>query len=65
MENLRGMKRNSGPFAFRVLIDDVAAALARDGKAKFFQDRADLAGSEAWKLGHQTETSTVERLTET
>jgi hypothetical protein len=45
MENLRGMKRHRSAFAFRVLMDYVAAALARDGKAKFFQDGTDFAGA--------------------
>jgi hypothetical protein len=43
----------------------MAATLARDGKAKLFQDGTYLAGAQARELGHQTAISTVERLTET
>ena len=30
VENFRGVKWNGGPFAFGILVDHVAAALARD-----------------------------------
>jgi hypothetical protein len=65
MKNLRSVKRHSGALPFRVLIDNIAATLARDGKAKLFQDGTYLAGAQARELGRQTAISTVERLTET
>lgn len=43
MQNFRSMKRHRSTFAFRVLVDDVAPALARNGKAQFFQHGTNLA----------------------
>src|SRR5260370_19384424 len=52
MENFRGVKWNRSTLAFGVLVDHVAAALARYRKTQFFQYGTDFARSQAWKLGH-------------
>ena len=52
MENSRGMKWNGGSFAFGILVDHVAAALARHRKTQLFQYGTDFARSQAWELGY-------------
>lgn len=59
------MKRHRHALTGRVLIYPVASALPCEGKTGLLLRSNDLPSSEARELGHQTGTSTVERLTET
>lgn len=65
MKSLGGVKRNGDALAGGVFVNHVAAALPGQRKSRLLQYGDDLAGREARKFGHQTATSTVERLTET
>src|SRR2546428_722176 len=65
MEGFRGVEWHSGALAGRILEDHVAAALSGERKTHLLQHGDDLSGGQARKPGHQTATSTVERLTET
>jgi hypothetical protein len=42
MENLRTVKWHGDSFAFGILVDHVAAALANNGKFELFEHRADF-----------------------
>jgi len=50
MENFRGVKWHYSPLAFGILVDHVAATLARYRKTQFFQYGSDFAGSQPWEL---------------
>jgi superfamily I DNA and RNA helicase len=52
MEDFRGVKGNGSPLAFGILVDHVAAALARHRKTQLFQYGTDFARSQAWELGY-------------
>ena len=52
MQNFRRVKWNRSPLAFGILVDLVAATLARHRKSQLFQDGTDFAGCQAWELGH-------------
>jgi len=52
MENFRSVKWNRSPPTFSILVNHMAAALARYRKTKFFQNGTDFARRQAWELGH-------------
>ena len=52
MEDFRRVKGNRSPLAFGILVDHVAATLARYRKTQFFQYGTDFARSQAWELRH-------------
>ncbi len=65
MKDFSSVERNRNPLSSRVLVDHVTAALSGERESSLLECRDDLAGGQARQLGHQTATSTMDRLTET
>jgi hypothetical protein len=52
VQDFRGVKRNCNPFACRILVNLVAAALPGQLESNSLQYGDNLAGCEAWQLRH-------------
>src|SRR5580704_1748734 len=64
MQSLPGMKRDSNSSPGRVLVNHMASTLTRKEESHAFSNSHNLSSRNPWQLGHQTEISTVERLTD-